>query len=413
MNQVRYNYIIPVFFLLFTGYALKAQTFIGYRYDFEKVSASEISVIMDTITEGFVTYVTTYKVFSGTETINKVPIMNIIVTHFPPEKSIEVSVDENKSAKRISATESNPVRFRYSDYGNMIVADRNDTIPYDSTYIFYDAVYFFGDKSKKHFVYLNQIGEKYTQFPDKYILNQIPAYIYKEDSISYQRFKLEGTIEKRYANWKIEYEAFQRDSIRMEDSIRAEQLNEFLMIRKDTFIRASEDTSAIYAVGFKNLARQLGLDFRKTKMKYAGTITVKTDTSGKIISAVPVEISVDSHDFLSFQLRLVKAIEGGSVKPLTRSFHGNKYAMKTQFRISVSVFCDTLLQAIKIERDTLEYEIHNYETEALTQKLSKVITEKGRYTFVLYYSEIEEKKYYYIAHLKGAGKRFGDMVFEE
>ena len=124
-------------------------------------------------------------------------------------------------------------------------------------------------------------------------------------------------------------------------------------------------------------------------------------------------ILTGSYGYQLFRNDLKEAIEAVQVPPVLRTFQGKQYAMQTRFYLQVSAFCDTLLQTVKKERDTLEYELHLYENERLTEKLSSVLTEKGRYSFVLYYCEMQREKYYYITKLKGSGRNFGDMVFEE
>ncbi len=387
----------------------------GICNDFDHDRSFPISIEVDTFMEGFNTYVTTYQLYNGLETENKLPILNIIVSHFPPDKIVELSISKNKPAKKssIAGNEVNTLRLRYSYFGNLIVAERNDTIPFDSTYRFYKIVYFFADKSKKQYVYLNQIGETYTHLPFTYVLSPIPDFIFKDDSIAYARFLLEGTIERSAATWRKEYEAFRQDSIRTEDSLRREELRNFLTLRNDTFITASADTSTMYAGLLKRTVQEVGLNFRKMKMKYEGLLTINTDTSGHILSVMADSILTGSYGYQLFRNDLKEAIEAVQVPPVLRTFQGKQYAMQTRFYLQVSAFCDTLLQTVKKERDTLEYELHLYENERLTEKLSSVLTEKGRYSFVLYYCEMQREKYYYITKLKGSGRNFGDMVFEE
>lgn len=387
----------------------------GYRYDFDFDTLYEATVVMDTSTEEFNSYTTTYNIYGGKDTTKRKPVLTIFLTHYPPDKTIELVVKNNKTIKKtgIQPEPAENPRFRYGLFGNMIVGNKNDTLPFDSTYKFYNIVYFFGDNLKKKYVYLNQIGELYTQLPNKFILNPIPSDVYRLDSIAQERFKLEGTEERRYANWLKDYEAFRLDSIRLEDSIRAAQLNVFLELRKDTFIEASADTSIINALALKKKIQEIALGFRKGKMKFDGTFGIKTDTMGYILSAEPNNASSDSHDFRSFEIQLAKALTGIQVQGVSRSFQGRNYAMQTKFELRVTVFCDSLLQTLKKERDTIEYGIHLYDDENLTRNLSRVLTEKGRYSFVLYFSELLGEKYYYISKLTGGGRNYGDMVFGE
>ena len=415
MFMPRIYAILFILLFLFKNEITQAQvTITGYRYDFDFDTLYEATVVVDTSIEEFNSYTTTYNIYGGKDTIKRKPVLTIYLTHYPPDKNIELLVKNNKAVKR---TEKQPdlaeiPRFHYGLFGNMIVGNKNDTVPFDSTYKFYNIVYFFGDNSKKKYVYLNQIGELYTQLPNKFILNPIPPDVYRLDSIAQERFKLEGTEEKRYATWLKEYEAFRLDSIRLEDSIRAAQLNAFLELRMDTFIEASADTSIINALALKKKIQEIALGFRKSKMKFDGTLGIKTDTMGYILSAEPNNASSDSHDFRSFEIQMAKALTGIQVQGVSRSFQGRNYSMQTKFDLHVTVFCDTLLQTMKKERDTMEYGIHLYDDENLTRNLSRVLTEKGRYSFVLYFSELQGEKYYYISKLSGGGRNFGDMVFE-
>lgn len=409
-------YTIPFILLFLFNYEMtQAQVaIVGYRYDFDFDTLYETTVVMDTSTEEFNSYTTTYNIYGGKDTTKRKPVLTISLTHYPPDKTIELEVKNNKTLKKTgiqSQLAENP-RFRYGLFGNMIVGNKNDTLPFDSTYKFYNIVYFFGDNLKKKYVYLNQIGELYTQLPNKFILDPIPSDVYRLDSITQERFKLEGTEERRYANWLKEYEAFRLDSIRLEDSIRAAQLNAFLELRRDTFIEASTDTSLINAQTLKKKIQEIALGFRKSKMKFDGTYGIKTDTMGYILSAEPKDATLDSHDFRDFEIQLAKALNGIQVEVVSRTFQGKLYPMQTKFDLHVAVLCDTLMQTLKKERDTMEYGIQLYNDENLTRKFSEVLTEKGRYTFILYYSELQEKKFYYISKLSGGGRKFGDMVFE-
>jgi hypothetical protein len=415
MILIRSYLIVLVILSLSINETMQAQVVIsGYRYDYDYDTMYEIGVVMDTFTEEFTSYVTSYKVFSGKETVNRKPFMTIFISHFPTERSIELSVVSSKlERKTIDASDkSNSARFRYGLYGNMIIGNKGDTIPYDSTYNFYNIVYFFGDAAKNKYVYVNQIGEIYTQMPFKYFLSAIPSNIYKADSISHELFKLEGTEQKRYANWLKEYEAIKRDSIRHEDSLQALKLNEFLVLRRDTFLVPSLDTTVINNFILKKKIQEVALNFRKSKIKFDGTFVVKTDTLGNIISTELKEVSADSHDYQLFSKQLIEEIEGIRVQMALRVFQNKLYTMQVKFDLKVMAFCDTLIQTVKWDRDSLVYDIPQYNDENVTNKLSAVLTERARYSFVLFYSEIQDEKFYYITRLKGGGRNFGDMVFE-
>lgn len=402
--------------ILYSADLAEAQSqFYGICNDFDHNRSYPIGVIADTFKEGANTYVTNYKVYSGIEMENKLPLLSINVSHFPPEKIIELSVTQYKPVKKpiASTNQVNSLRFRYLLTGNIIIADNNDTIPFDSTYMFYKVVYFFSDKSKKNYVYLNQIDEVYTQLPVTYILSPIPYFIYRDDSIAYARFLIDGTTERSIATWKKEYEIFKQDSIRKEDSLRHQELNNFLILRNDTFITLSPDTAAMYGSLLKSKIQEVGLTFRRMKMKYNGVLTLKADTLGNILTVETDSISADSYGYQLFCDNLKEAIEGLKVPLIYRTFQGRKYSMQSQFDFQGNAFCDTLVQTVKKEKDTLEYEVHLYEHESLSRKLSSVLTEKGRYSFVLYYCEIQGEKYYYITKLKGGGRNYGDMVFGE
>lgn len=395
---------------------LQAQVFISaHRYDYDHDTTYITGVLMDTSIEEFNSYTTSYKVFNSQETENRKPLFTILITHFPTDKSIELVVLSSKMTKRpdLSGDQPNTTYFRYRMICNMIVGNKNDTLPFDSTYKFYNIVYFFGDPEKKKYVYLNQISETYTQLPYNYFLSPIPLSVYKEDSIAHELFKLEGTFERRYANWLKENELFQRDSIRREDSIRAEFLNKFLQLRKDTFVIASLDTAMLNAVILKKKIQEVALNFRKGKMKFDGTFEVKTDTMGNILSVETKDVSTESHNYQLFSSQLADALEGNRVQMISRVFQSKLYPMQTQFDLQVYAFCDTLLQTVKKVRDSMEYGIQLYNDENVTRKLSDVFAERSRYSFVIYYSEIQGEKFYYITKLRGGGRNFGDMVFEE